>query len=313
MLVLLLSLCLGCVSAAQSPDNSLNIVDLARRLNANSFLAALDTAGLTDIVRGLTDVTVFVPSNAAFAALSQVTPQPGQGDPNFLPELLKFHIIKGLHPLSTLEDEGVYPTLAASFTGARFNIYNHSYMPDIKLYQGAVINQGNSNHFASNGIIHFLDQVVTSLPSVTTVAKVVSTPELSTLLALVQQTPEALALVNSDETPHTLFAPANAAITKLDDATRTKILTSPAYRKAVLLNHITQFGTYFSNGWIDGELVPVTNWTAYLLIKKPAGANILVNGGAQIVQPDVATSNGVIHVIDTVLLPRNPDGSLLNV
>lgn len=44
----------------------------------------------------------------------------------------------------------------------------------------------------------------------------------------------------ADDTPHTLFAPTNAAIAKLDDATRTKILTSAAYRKGVL-KFLTEF------------------------------------------------------------------------
>ena len=158
---------------------------------------------------------------------------------------------------------------------------------------------------------------------------------------------------------HTLFAPDNEAFGKLSPEQRKRLNEDGKYRESMsratkscqflfsqalltlyeflllltgtLLNHITELGAYFSNGWVEGEKVPTTNWTSYLTITKPKGSSsfrftnkcqfvylsimlksnccdfadrsMQINGKVEILVADNSTFNGVVHLIDTVLLP----------
>ena len=99
--------------------------------------------------------------------------------------------------------------------------------------------------------------------------------------------------------PFTVFAPTDAAFAKVPKATLDALAADPAKLKAVLLYHV-----------ISGS-VPASDVVKLTSAKTVNGANVAIKvqdgtvfvNGAKVVTPDVKASNGVIHVIDTVLLP----------
>ncbi|GAV04781.1 hypothetical protein RvY_15007 [Ramazzottius varieornatus] len=285
---------------------TLDIIETADRLGgAYGFLTALDETNLTDFVRNLRDVTVFIPSADAFRAMPEGARNYFRKHMDRYQELLKYHIVQGQFTADRLADEVVYATAASVHQvpfGARVNIYNHTAQANITTYQGAVVNSGRRDYLASNGIIHFLDEVVLHVAYQSTM-ELLNDTETSMMFDLIRKTPEALYLLNSTARVHTLFAPDNEAFGKLSNVTRSRLNKETDFRKRVLLNHITELGAYFSNGWVNGEKVPITNWTTYLTITKPKDRPIYINGNIEILVPDNSTANGVVHVIDTVILP----------
>ena len=104
--------------------------------------------------------------------------------------------------------------------------------------------------------------------------------------------------------PYTLFAPTDAAFAKLPAGELDRLL-QPANReqlKTLLMNHVVEGqakADYFTGK--NGELTALGG--GKLALNGAAGVKI---GGATVVKPDIMASNGVIHAVDTVILPAAP-------
>jgi uncharacterized surface protein with fasciclin (FAS1) repeats len=126
----------------------------------------------------------------------------------------------------------------------------------------------------------------------------VGTPELSTLVAAVQAGD--LAGTLSGPGPFTVFAPVNAAFEALPDGT-VETLLQPANQdqlRSVLTYHVVP-GRIMSSDLTDGAKVTTVEGTE-LTISLDGGAKV---NDAQVVTADVEASNGVVHLIDGVLMP----------
>ena len=136
------------------------------------------------------------------------------------------------------------------------------------------------------------------MPSGRTIAAIVANdPNFSTLLTAVQ----AAGLVDTlnGAGPYTVFAPTNAAFAKLPKADLDALLNNPDQLRAVLLYHVVP-GRVTS-----GQVVKLSNATtangADITIRTMNG-RVMIND-ATVTRADIAASNGVIHVIDSVILP----------
>jgi uncharacterized surface protein with fasciclin (FAS1) repeats len=123
------------------------------------------------------------------------------------------------------------------------------------------------------------------------------TPQLSTLLALVKKA--GLADELSGKTQLTVFAPTNAAFAKVPKATLDTLAKDKAALKRVLLYHVVagkvtaaKVVTLRSAKTLAGPAVKI----------RVAGKTVRIDG-AKVVKADVMASNGVVHVVDTVLIP----------
>ena len=125
----------------------------------------------------------------------------------------------------------------------------------------------------------------------------VAAGQFKTLVSLVKQA--GLVGVLSGAGPLTVFAPTDAAFAAVPKATLTELANNPAKLKAVLLYHVVkgdvtaaQVTKLKSAKTLEGGSVPirVTSGKVYV-------------GGAQVTKTNVVTSNGVIHVINRVLIP----------
>ncbi len=100
--------------------------------------------------------------------------------------------------------------------------------------------------------------------------------------------------------PFTLFAPTDAAFAKLPPQGLNVLLTNPARLRNLLLYHIVPGALPAAQVKALRSLVTLQGGAVLIT---PRRAGLLINN-ARIVTADIVTSNGVIHVIDTVLLPR---------
>ena len=125
----------------------------------------------------------------------------------------------------------------------------------------------------------------------------VAAGQFKTLVSLVKQAGLAGALSGSG--PLTVFAPTDAAFAKVPKATLAALAKNRAQLKAVLLYHVVkgnvtaaQAAMLTSAKTLEGASVSI----------RVSGGKVFV-GGAQVIKADVKAKNGVIHVINKVLLP----------
>lgn len=104
----------------------------------------------------------------------------------------------------------------------------------------------------------------------------------------------------TNEGPFTVFAPTDEAFAKLPAGTLDKLLANPEMLKKVLLNHVVA-GDVRAADVVKLKSAMTLNGTA-LTIDTTKGVKV---GDAMVTKTDIAAKNGVIHVIDTVLVPSN--------
>jgi uncharacterized surface protein with fasciclin (FAS1) repeats len=286
---------------AEAPADAMamDIVDTA--VAAGSFttlVAAVQAAGLVDALKGEGPFTVFAPTDEAFAALPKETLDGLLADPEALAKILTYHVIAGKVMAADVTDGLSAATLAGpevTFT-----------LADGK----AMINDATivaTDVAASNGVIHVIDKVIlppaeeAEAPADAMAMDILGTAEaagsFTTLLAAVKAAGLEEAL--QGEGPFTVFAPTDEAFAKLPAGTLDSLLADPKQLEAILLYHV-------SPGKLMAKDVVEIGFVETLLGRDLAVTSmqdsVKINQ-AKVLTPDIETSNGVIHVIDTVLVP----------
>lgn len=125
----------------------------------------------------------------------------------------------------------------------------------------------------------------------------VSAGSFNTLVAAVQAAD--LADTLAGEGPYTVFAPTDEAFAKLPEGTVEELLANPDQLREILLYHVV-LGKVTASQVVN--LSSATTAQGSDVNIKIAGGSVMVNN-ATVTATDIETSNGVIHVIDTVILP----------
>jgi uncharacterized surface protein with fasciclin (FAS1) repeats len=261
-----------------------------------TLLAALGAAGLVSTLAAEGEFTVFAPTNAAFDALEAASPgilDALLADPTeLLTQVLLYHVVPGEAFSGDLTDGQELPTLqvggqtlTVSLTGGVFVNDAEVTGPDID---------------ASNGVVHVIDGVLvpedeTSIWEVVEGSDVHNTLE-AALLAAGLDVP-----LNSFNVNLTLFAPTDDAFAALGTAVDDLLLDPTGALANVLLYHVVG-GTNLSSDLSDGlEVLTAQGETVTVTI---TGEDVFING-AEVIVEDIETVNGVVHVIDAVLLPTS--------
>ncbi len=282
-----------------------NIVDHAvANSDLTELVGALTTGGnttFTDLLSdSTTDFTVFAPVNAAFTAFTN----PNAND---LDAILSNHVIAGAAAFSSGLTNSYVSTAATNADGDNLSMY-------INTDDGVTIN-GTSNVaaadiVATNGVIHAVDAVI-DLPTVVTFAAADATFA-PLVAALTEGTPDTdFVSVLNGAGPFTVFAPTDTAFQALLDSNMdwTSVTDIDATLLTSVLNHHVVSGNVRSEDLTDG-IAPATLEGDAITINLPGtGDNIADvtdgagNTGIGIVVVDVQANNGVIHVLNQVMIP----------
>lgn len=280
----------GPVSAANAAEK--DIVTTA--VEAGSFktlAAALKAGGLVVTLQGTGPFTVFAPTDEAFAKLPAETVESLLKPENKaqLVSVLTYHVVAGKMAASQVVDLDA----AATVNGQRVVIKVDE--GKVKVDQSTVV---KADIHCSNGIIHVIDHVL--LPSSDNIlATADKSGTFKTLLAAAR----AAGLVDllSGDKPLTVFAPTDDAFAKLPAGTVESLL-KPANKEklaAILKFHVVS-GRVFSNDVLSKKELKTVQGGVLTATMKNGTATI---NGAGLVATDIDASNGVIHVIDSVMLP----------
>ena len=282
----------GSTPVSAQNHKSSDIVDTAVAAGSfNTLAAALTAADLIDALKGDGPFTVFAPTDAAFAALPAGTVEtllkPENKDQ--LIAILTYHVVAGKVNAKSVKKMSAAETL----NGQRV---------DIAVKGGKVMidnaTVSTADVAASNGIIHVVDQVL--LPSADAIPAVAANAgTFQTLLAAVKTA--GLAEVLSSPGPFTVLAPTDEAFAALPDGTVSELLKpeNRAKLQTILKYHVIS-GRVFSDAVVK---LKTASTLAGADIKVSATHGSVKINDANVVATDIDAANGVIHVIDAVLLP----------
>jgi uncharacterized surface protein with fasciclin (FAS1) repeats len=270
-------------------------------------VAALDAAGLVDTLAGEGEFTVFAPTDDAFAALPEGTVESLLEDPSgALTDILLYHVAEGVVPAATV----VTLESATTIQGEPVSI---------QVVDGEVILNDSAKVIitdieASNGIIHVIDAVILP-PSMVAEAEseemmasksiaeiAVEDGRFTTLVAAL----EAAGLVEtlSGEGEFTVFAPVDDAFAALPEGTVESLLQDPQGALSnVLLYHVVD-GTVKADDVVGLDAAPSLQGEN-ITVAVDGDGQVFLNGTVKVLVTDIVASNGIIHVIDGVLLPAS--------
>lgn len=265
------------------------------------LVAALQKAELVEALQADGPFTVFAPTNSAFEKLLNgldISAEDLLNHPQ-LKEVLLYHVVSGKVLSTDLSNGMMAPTLS----GETIKVDLSS---GVKINDSSVI---TADVMATNGVIHIIDSVL--VPSTfklnpepevpaTVVDIALSNSDFSMLVSLLQKADLVSAL--QGEGPFTVFAPTNAAFEKLLAAlniSASDLMNQPDLAK-VLLYHVVS-GKVMSTDLSDGLEAPTLNGES---VKFDLSSGVKVNESS-VAAADIEAGNGVIHVIDTVLVPQN--------
>lgn len=263
-----------------------NIIDQAE--NLGRFTSLVDAIGSGDLRATLKyqgSFTVFAPNDAAFDALQDgLLASLSDED---LAEILQYHVLSGEVLSTNIQPDQTAPSLTGeqlyleSSNGVRVNGSASVVTPDVEV---------------SNGVIHEVDQVLLPDRFQNVVEMATKRYQLSTLVSAIQRVGLGSTLSDADS-EFTIFAPLNSGFENVDlnslsDQELREILTYHAVDGTILSS---QLAASQSVETLQGE---------DLLITLEDGT-VEVNNRAVVASADIRGTNGVIHIVDDVLLPSD--------
>lgn len=265
-----------------------NIVDIAQDLGGyDILLGALETTGLTTTIQFLGPFTVFPPSDEVFQAFGIDNVEALTEDQ--LRDVLTYHVVSGAVESGDLEPENTVETVNGD------NLFITVDGDDVVL--NGSTNVVVANVPAANGVIHAVDGVLLPDALGNVVENAVKRYELTTLVELVVQ--EDLATTLSDaEAEFTVFAPTNEAFEEISETLSG--LNSDQVTQT-LLYHVLD-AVVLAGDLEATQRVTTLNDGEEILVEVADGI-VTINDEATVQVADVQGTNGVIHVIDAVLIP----------
>jgi transforming growth factor-beta-induced protein len=267
-----------------------------------TLVAAVQAAGLVETLKSEGPFTVFAPTDEAFAKLPAGTVEDLLKPENIetLKNILLYHVV----PAKVMAADAVALDGQSAETALADNSFTIS-VKDGKVFLNDNVEVIITDIETSNGVIHVIDTVL--LPEEKTadiVDTAVADGRFTTLVAAVQ----AAGLVETlkSEGPFTVFAPTDEAFAKLPAGTVEDLLKPENLEtlKNILLYHVVPAKVMAADAVaLDGQSAATALADNSFTISVKDG-KVFLNDNVEVIITDIETSNGVIHVIDTVLLPE---------
>ncbi len=286
----------GASCAASNPPAAApkaDIVDTAVAAgNFKTLAAALQAAGLVETLKGKGPFTVFAPTDEAFAKLTKGTVE-SLLKPEAKPALtgiLTYHVVAG----SAMAKDVVGMKYATTVNGQRVDIKVSG--DKVMLDQANVI---KTDIACTNGVIHVIDAVLIPADK-----DVVDTAVKAGSFTVLAKALEAAGLIDTlkGKGPFTVFAPTDEAFAKLPAGTLESLLKPE--NKSTLVKILTYHvvpGRVYADQVVKMTEGKTVQGSSFKVSAKDAKVMI---DNATVTNVDIEASNGVIHVIDSVIIPK---------
>ena len=268
------------------------VVDIIAGSEIHTTLAtAVTLAGLVETLQGEGPFTVFAPTNAAFDALPDGLLDELLADPTgALTDVLLYHVVAAFALSTDLTDGQEIETVLGQNVVVTIN-------NDGVFINNALVSVADL--IADNGVVHVIDAVLVPASTPATVVDIIVSSEIHTTLATAV-TVAGLVEALQGEGPFTVFAPTDAAFAALPAGVLDELLADPSGALTqVLLYHVVA-GAALSTDLTDGQTIATLFGENISVSISSAG--VFIND-AQVIVADLIAENGVVHVIDAVLVP----------
>jgi transforming growth factor-beta-induced protein len=269
-------------------------VDLAARSGSfDTLVAAVKAAGLVDTLKSKGPFTVFAPSDEAFARISEKELNRLLKPENIdeLKSILTYHVIPGTVPASAVVNLDAARTVNGQSVEIRVE-KKGVFVDNAKVIKTDIM--------ASNGVIHVIDRVIVPKKSNDIVDVAVAAGSFSTLVSAVK----AADLVDTlkGEGPYTVFAPSDEAFARLPKETLADLLKpeNKENLQAILSYHVVP-SKFDAQKVVRSHSARTANGGSLEFRVKEGRVYV---DDALVVKADIPADNGIIHVIDSVLLPE---------
>lgn len=303
--VFMLSLTLVFFSSCNEEETPMpdpNIVQVASaNTNFSTLVAAVQTAGLAETLSGTGPFTVFAPTNDAFnrfLSANSLTADQLLAS-NGLGETLTYHVVGASVPSSAVSAGKV-----TSVSGDPFYV---SIAPNNEIWINGNAKITATDVAASNGIIHVLDYVITpptqNIAEIAIASSTAAQPEFTQLVAALVRANLAGAFQGGFDDDFTVFAPTDAAFQNLYAALGvTSVDEIPLETLTAVLQYHVVPARAFSQDLREGASLPTLLTGQNLTVNL---SNLQINDSGLVAEAlNIHATNGVIHVINKVLLPE---------
>lgn len=274
----------------------------------SSLGAALDAAGLTTVLAGQGEFTVFAPNNAAFTVFLNANGFASLEDVpvDALREILLNHVVDGLNLSSDLTTGYITSLATGTSSSQNLSLFINT-ASGVEINGVSEVTQADIT--VDNGVIHAVDAVI-GIPNITTQA--LANPQFSVLVdALIAASDSNINYVDllsgTTASPFTVFAPTNDSFIALLTALGLSSLNDiPQDLLQIVLNyHVIAGANVRAEDLVNGGTA-ATFQGENLTFDLTGGAKIIDATGtpSNIIVTNVQTNNGVVHAIDKVLLPQ---------
>jgi uncharacterized surface protein with fasciclin (FAS1) repeats len=292
------------IGDVELPTPAMSLVDVAVSNGSFTTLAsALQSTGLDSTLANLSnDYTVFAPTDAAFAKLQEGTLESLSNEQ--LTDILLYHVLPG----QVLSDTAISVAqstmnMADTANGSKVSL---SFVDSMLFINGAKLS--SANVMAENGVIHVIDNVLMpptmmSEPTMNIVEVALADPDTFSTLVTALTAADLVTTLSDENSTFTVFAPTNAAFAKIDPTALTALLADKEALTQVLLTHVigeaslSSLDAYAANG----KMLTTASGLNVSVMVDPISGRLMIDNTHVIIK-DVYTTNGVIHVIDTVIL-----------
>lgn len=279
----------GCVEETEEEEK--NIVETATENDDfNTLVDALIAAGLDNTLSDETkEFTVFAPTDAAFDELdSETLTTLIEGDITNLTKILTYHVVSGTTMSTDLTD------------GMRVETVQGKYI-EISFEDGSVyVNDAmvtTADIECSNGVIHVIDMVL--MPKDNIVETAIAHDDFNTLVTAVVAA-DLQTVLGDESAQYTVFAPTDEAFAELDTEYLNNLVNNDTDNLSVILTYHVVEGVVLSTDLSDNMTVTTVEGTNLTI--DIVNETVYIND-AMVNTTDIECSNGVIHVIDKVLVP----------
>eukprot|EP00058_Branchiostoma_floridae_P021549 XP_002607039.1 hypothetical protein BRAFLDRAFT_93567 [Branchiostoma floridae] len=278
-----------------------DIIDVLRDFQEfKTLLQLIQEANLTDTLRGKGPFTVFAPVDKAFVELPKEAWKSFQ-DVNILRQVMSLHVVPGNVMSSELRNNVLLSS--AEGQNIRINVYQNATGGKVLTADGCPITRTDAK--ASNGVIHVMSEVMFPLPGPSITETLSHMQNFSFLLTALQKS-DLAGTLSGDDT-YTFFAPTNEAFDKLPPAYLEMLLTTKMALSDLLEFHMF-YDVSFRPAFYDGlRIRSLQGPFLTFRVEGPPGptAKYMVNN-ATFLGLQQPAANGVIHVIDRVMISPEP-------
>jgi transforming growth factor-beta-induced protein len=289
-------------SVVEEPVAS-DIVDVAVAAGAfPTLVAALGAADLVDTLKGDGPFTVFAPTEEAFAELLAalgVTAGELLANTELLTSVLLHHVVPG--KVMSADLAGASDLMVTTVQGGEVSVTE--YMGSVTIDEATVV---TADIEASNGVIHVIDKVLLPVVEEPVASDIVDVAVAAGAFPTLVAALGAADLVDTlkGDGPFTVFAPTEEAFAELLAAlgvTAGELLANTELLTSVLLHHVVPGKVMSADLAGASDLMVTTVQGGEVSVTEYMGSVTIDE--ATVVTADIEASNGVIHVIDKVLLP----------